>query len=108
MGKDTLMNTLLFFIKIALVLAVLFAVQIPVRRSRKKLLRTVVFILKLLLIPTTALLFVAIDTEFVYKTGNFLCAVYTAQILQPMPQNFCFAVSAGIKRRKEGAAVIRK
>ncbi len=80
MGKEPLMNTLLFFIKIALVLAVLFAVQIPVRRSRKKLLRTVVFILKLLLIPTTALLFVAIDTEFVYKTGNFLCAVYTALI----------------------------
>lgn len=80
MGKDPIMSTLLFFIEIALVLAALFAVQIPVRRSRKKLLRTVTFILKLLLIPTTALLFVAIDTGFVYKTGNFLCAVYTALI----------------------------
>ena len=74
------MNTLLFFMEIALSLAVLFAVQIPIRRSGKRLLHAAVFIFKLLLIPAAALLFVAIESGIVYHSGNLLCAVYTALI----------------------------
>ena len=74
------MNTLLFFIEIALALAVLSAVQIPIRRSGKRSLRAAVFIIKLLLIPIAALLFVAIDSGIVYRSGYILCAVYTALI----------------------------
>ena len=74
------MNTVLFFIEIVLAMAVLSAIQIPVRRSGRKLLHAVVFILKLLFIPAAALLFVANESGIAYQSGNILCAVYTALI----------------------------
>lgn len=72
------MNTWLFFAGIALALAVLSAVQIPVRKSGKKALRAAVFILKLLLVPTSAFAFVAIDSAITYQAGDILCAAYAA------------------------------
>lgn len=74
------MDTFWFFMKIVLVFAVLFAIQIPVRRTGNRLLRAVVFILKLLLIPAVALLFVSIESRFAYRHGAFLSAAYVALI----------------------------
>ena len=70
------MNTLLFFVEIALILSMLSAIQIPVRRRGKRLLRTTVFVLKLLLIPAVAILFVAIDSWVAFRSGDILCAAY--------------------------------
>ena len=69
-----------FFLKIILAFAVLFVVQIPIRRTNSKLLRVAVFISKLLLIPTVALLFVAIESRLAYQYGDILCAAYVALI----------------------------
>ena len=74
------MNTLLFFIEILLAFAVLFAIQIPVRRVENRLIRGAVFILKLLLIPAAAILFVSIDLRLSYQHGDILCAAYVALI----------------------------
>ena len=66
--------------KIVLAFAGLFVIQIPLRRSENRLLHAAVFILKLLLIPAVALLFVAIESRLSYRFGDLLCAVYVALI----------------------------
>lgn len=76
----TIMSTLLFFLKIVLAFAVLFVIQLPARRTGTRLLHAAVFILKLLLIPGIALLFVAIESALAYQHGELLCAVYVALI----------------------------
>ena len=74
------MGALLFFMKIALAFAVLFVIQIPLRRTGNRLLPAAVFILKLLLVPAVALLFVAIESGPTYRYGVLLCAAYVALI----------------------------
>ena len=69
-----------FFMKIALVFAVLFMIQIPLRRTGNRLLLTAVFILKLFLILSVALLFVSIESRLSYRYGDLLCAAYVALI----------------------------
>ena len=58
--------------------AVLFAVQIPLRRKKHPVLRTAVFLLKLLLVPGMALLFVAIESKAAYRSGDWVTAAYLA------------------------------
>lgn len=60
--------------------AVIFALQFPLRRKPHPVLRTVVFFIKLLLIPVTALLFVAIDSKIAYMHGSIFVVVYIALI----------------------------
>ncbi len=57
---------------------VLFAVQIPLRKSEHTLIRVILFILKAVMIPGTALLFVAVNWEPAFRHGDILTAVYTA------------------------------
>ena len=95
------MNTVLFFIEIALALAVLSAIQIPVRRSGKRLLHAAAFLLKLLLIPAAALLFVAIESGIAYQSGNILCAVY-ATLLGDTAADTAEFLFRCFRRSKEG------
>ena len=70
------MMELLF--EIILVWAVLCAIQIPLRRSSCKLLRVILFLVKVILIPVPAILFVSVDWRFAYRHGDILCAFYVA------------------------------
>lgn len=74
------MNTALFFAEIALAWIVLFAIQIPARRKDNRILHAVLFIVKLLLIPTVAFLFVAVESKITYQYGGIFTAVYVALI----------------------------
>ena len=60
--------------------AVLFAVQIPLRKRHRCVINTVVFLIKVLLIPLTALMFVAFVQPLAYKHGDVLTAVYLALV----------------------------
>ncbi len=60
--------------------AVLFAIQIPLRIRKHPVLRTLAFIVKALLIPGTAILFVAVERDLAYRHGDILSAVYIALI----------------------------
>lgn len=71
---------LLFSAEIIIFWAVLFAAQFNLRKKEHRVARTIVFILKLLLIPASALLFVAIECRFSYAHGDIICALYVALI----------------------------
>ena len=62
------------------VLVILFVVQLPLRCRTHPVLRTMILIVKLVLIPAAAILFVAIVSPFTYRCGNVIAAVYTALI----------------------------
>ena len=66
--------------EIALSWAVLFAIQVPLRRKPRPVARTVAYCVKLVLIPLVALLFVAVDSVATYTCGGLLGAVYIALI----------------------------
>ena len=75
------MNTLRFVLWIAeiiAILAVLFALQIPLRKKKHPVIRVIVFILKVLLVPGMGLLFVAVESSFAYVRGDVLAAAYFA------------------------------
>lgn len=74
------MADMLFIAETILVWAVLYAVQVPLRKEEHRVLRSAVFILKLIMIPAAALLFVAIDWLVPYVHGYILCAIYVALI----------------------------
>ena len=69
-------KTASWMLEIAVFLAVLFAVQIPLRKKELPLPRAIVFILKAVMIPGSALLFVAIESRFSYRHGDVLAALY--------------------------------
>ena len=71
---------ILWFLIVFAALALLFAVQLPLRTRPRPVLRAVVLIIKVLLIPGVALLFVAIVTPFTYRFGKVLAAVYAALV----------------------------
>jgi len=66
----------LWILEIIILWAALFAVQIPFRRKEWPPLRMIVFLVKVALFPGTALLFVSIDSEFAYRHGDILAALY--------------------------------
>lgn len=74
------MADVLFIAEAFLVWAVLYAVQIPLRKEEHRVLRSAVFLLKLILIPAVAVLFSAIDWWLPYNHGSIMCAIYVALI----------------------------
>lgn len=78
--------------------AVLFAVQIPLRIRWHPVLRIIAIIVKVVLIPGTAILFVAVVCGFSYRHGDILNAVYIALIADTAADVIGFF--AGLFRRK--------
>lgn len=72
------MSTILFFLEIILTWAVIFAVQIPIRKIDSRPLHAVVLIIKLLLIPVLALMFIAMEWKITYRYGFLFNAAYIA------------------------------
>ena len=70
------MSSAIWIIEIVISYIVLFAIQIPLRMKEHRMLRTLVFAVKVFLILATALLFVAIECRFSYRHGDILNAVY--------------------------------
>ena len=60
------------------VAVMLYVIQLPLRRKAHPRIRTAVFVIKMLLIPATALLFVAVDWPAAYLHGDILTAIYIA------------------------------
>ena len=69
-----------FIFETVLAWIVLTAIQIPLRDGEHRVARTSVFVAKLLLIPTVAMLFVSIVWPMPYTHGDILCAIYVALI----------------------------
>ena len=70
----------LLIVEIIIIWAVLTAVQIPLRKKKRRALRTAVFVVKLLLIPIFAILAESIEWAMAYTHGDILCAIYVALI----------------------------
>jgi len=70
----------LFIAEAILAWVVLYAVQLPLRREEHRILRSTVFLLKLILIPAVAVLFVSADWALPYIHGSIMCAIYVALI----------------------------
>ena len=58
--------------------AILFAIQIPLRKRQHRVINTAVFLIKVLLILLTALMFVAFVIPFTYNHSDIITAVYLA------------------------------
>ena len=67
-------------LEIIAVWAILFAIQIPLRKKQRTVLSAVIFLLKVLLIPLTALMFVAFVQPLAYNHGDVITAVYLALV----------------------------
>ena len=78
--------------EIALSWAALFAVQIPLRRKPHPVACTVVYCVKLVLIPLAAFFFVAVDSAVPYTHGDLFCAVYIALIGDVLSSSIEYAV----------------
>jgi len=74
------MIDVLFIAEAFLAWAVLYAAQIPFRKEEHRVLRSAVFLLKLILIPAVAVLFSAIEWWLPYNFGRIMCAIYVALI----------------------------
>ena len=70
----------LWILEIIVLWAAVFAVQIPLRKKGPFPLRIIIFIVKILLIPGTALLFIAFVNGFTYRHGDILTALYLVLI----------------------------
>ncbi|MCR5040619.1 MAG: metallophosphoesterase [Clostridia bacterium] len=73
-------KTAVFIAKIIAAWALLCACQVCLRKGRHPVLRTAVFLIKLLLIPAAAIMFVAVTGAFSYRHGDILAAVYVALV----------------------------
>ena len=88
-------------VEILIALAVLYVVQIPLRRSRLKVLRIFVFLLKAVMILGSALLFVAIEWPMAYTHGDILIAIYVALVCDVAASIIEFVVRH-LRRKKDG------
>ena len=82
----------LWIIEIAVVWVVLSALQIPLWRNEHPVLRTIVFVAKLLLVPVCALLVVAIETGPSYTHCDLLCALYAVLVGDLLASVIAYAV----------------
>lgn len=71
---------IIWIAEIIIIWAVLFAVQIPLRGKEHPVARTVLFLVKALFVPGTALLFVAIESSAAYRRGDVLAALYIVML----------------------------
>ena len=69
-----------FAAEVLVILFVLFAAQMPLRKKPEKGVRTFVFILKLLLIPALSLFYVAFDNKLSFTHPDIIGAAYIAVI----------------------------
>ena len=63
-----------------LFLALLTAIQYPLRKGEHRVIRTAVFILKLFMVPVAALLWMTFPTPIPYVHSTLMCALYIAMI----------------------------
>ena len=96
MGKD---NLTLWIIEIIIAWAILFAVQIPIRKMGKNVVSLIVFVVKIILIPITAMMFFTFTTGFGYRHGDIIVAVYIALIADVAASIIEFVIRL-IKQRK--------
>lgn len=73
-------KVIIWVIEIIIVMAGLFAIQLPLRRKPFRAARKLVFVLKLLLIPASAFFLMVPDISIAYKTIDLLGALYLALI----------------------------
>lgn len=71
---------ILWILEIIAFTAVLFAVQIPLRKKGSPALKVIIFVLKILLIPVAALCFVAIVDAVTYRRSDMFAAAYIALV----------------------------
>ena len=71
-------RVIIWILEILIMCGLLFAAQLRLRRKDHPVLRTTVFVIKLLLLPCFGLLFVVINSTFTYRFGVELTAVYLA------------------------------
>ncbi len=73
MGRD---NIVLWIFEIIVAWAIIFIMQIPLRKSKRTFIKAIVFVVKLVLIVITAGLFFTINSKFTYRHGDILNGVY--------------------------------
>ena len=76
---DIIANAL-FIAEIVLIWAILTVIQFPIRKEEHRVIRTIVFLLKLILVPLIAILSVSIDWRMAYTYNDLLLAFYVALI----------------------------
>lgn len=75
------MNISLYLImKIFVLWAILFLIQVPVRKKRIRILGVLIFLIKAYMILQTAYLFVVVVNPFTYQNGELLVALYIVLI----------------------------
>ena len=73
-------KVIIWVIEIIIVMAVLFAIQLPLRKKQFASARKLVFAVKLLLIPASAFFLIATDNIIAYKAIGLLGALYLVLI----------------------------
>lgn len=73
-------TTALLIAEIILAWAILTAIQFPLRKEEHMILRSIIFILKLILIPAVAVLAMGVEWALPYTHDDILCAIYIALI----------------------------
>lgn len=71
---------ILLISEIILMWIVLTAIQFPLRKEEHKIVRSIIFLMKIILIPAVALLFASIEWAITYIHADILCALYIALI----------------------------
>ena len=86
------MADVLFITEVLLGWALLTIIQIPLRKKEHRIIGSAVFVLKIILIPLVALLFVAADWVTGYTYRGITCAFYVALIADVIAGAVEFAV----------------
>ena len=71
---------MVWFLDIVLITVILLSIKLQVRKIKKKIIKTVIFLLKLFMIVGTAFHLVSIDDKVAYSNGDLLLAVYICLI----------------------------
>ena len=90
---------MLWILEIIIFLVVLFVIQIPLRKKGAPALKIIIFVLKILLIPVMALLFVAIDTSLTYNHAGLFAAAYIALLADVGAGIVEFVIRQFLKRK---------
>ena len=91
---------LLWILEIIAFMVGLYAVQIPLRKKGFPALKAIIFVLKILLIPAAAMLFVAIVNSLTYRHSDMFAAAYIA-LIADVGADIAEYVIRRLRRRKE-------